>query len=240
MQGAPDLVAAPYEQDGVAFDGALATAGATPRPGVLVVHGWEGRSAGQEAFAARIAALGYVGFCVDLYGDGRRGSMSADNSALMAPLMSDRALLRRRLLGAVEAAGRRPEIDAANMAATGFCFGGLCALDLARANAPLKAVASFHGGLATSTLPSRRIDMKVAVLHGWDDPMAPPADVLALAKELTEAKADWQLHAYGGTMHAFMAEGVNAPERGLQYNERSARRAWAILEGLLTESFFAR
>lgn len=236
----PTTIKATYELDGVVFDGAVVTTGGGVRPGVLVIHGWEGRSAGQEAFAARIAALGYVGFCIDLYGDGKRGSLSADNTALMAPLMADRALLQRRLLSAVEAASQRAEIEPHRMAAMGFCFGGLCALDLARANAPLKAIGSFHGGLTPSGLTRpERIDAKVAVFHGWDDPFAPPADVTALAAELSASKADWQLHAYGGTMHAFMAEGVNAPERGLQYNERSAKQAWTSWQGLLAESFDA-
>jgi dienelactone hydrolase len=229
---------APHRQDGIAFDGAVVAEGPGPRPGVLVIHGWEGRSAGQEKFAARLADLGYAAFCVDLYGDGRRGTTRETCEALMTPLMADRALLRRRLAGAVEAASARPEIDPARMAAIGFCFGGLCALDLARANAPLRAVASFHGALSAPPLPPpAAIAPKVAVFHGWDDPMAPPADVLALAAELTAARADWQLHAYGGTMHAFMAEGVDLPQFGLQYNERSARRAWASLQALLAEAF---
>jgi dienelactone hydrolase len=232
------MLKVPYELDGVTFEGALLTGDTSAKPGVLVIHGWEGRSAGQERFAARIVELGYAAFCVDLYGDGRRGEIAGDNSTLMAPLMADRMLLRRRLLASAEAAARRPEIDAMRMAAIGFCFGGLCALDLARANAPLRAIASFHGTLAPPLLsPPVRIDAKVAVFHGWDDPLAPPSDVIALATELSAAGADWQLHAYGGTMHAFMAEGVNAPDRGLQYNERSARRACRSLVSLLEESF---
>ena len=67
--------------------------------------------------------------------------------------------------------------------------------------------------------------------------MVPPADVVALGMELTEAGADWQIHAYGGTMHAFMAVGANRPEAGIQYNERSARRAWASLVAFLAEAF---
>jgi dienelactone hydrolase len=230
-------VAHAYAQDGVAFDGAVVKAGEDARPGVLVIHGWEGRSDGQERFAGKLAELGYAAVCVDLYGDGRRGTTPDVCQALMDPLLADRALLRRRLLGAVEAAAGLGAVDAARMAAVGFCFGGLCAIDLARANAPLKGVVSFHGALtAYPGPPPTRIDVPLLVAHGWDDPMAPPADVLALAAELTAARADWQLHAYGATMHAFMAEGLNQPERGIQYNARSARRAWAAMAGFLAET----
>ena len=227
-----------YTQDGVTFDGALVTTGETTRPGVLVIHGWEGRSAGQEKFATRLADLGYAAFCVDLYGDGKRGGTPAECQALMDPLLADRALLRRRLLGAVEAVAQIDTVDATRMAAVGFCFGGLSVLDLARANAPLRGVVSFHGALTPSpALAPSTIAPAVLVLHGWDDPMAAPADVHALATELTTAQADWQIHAYGGTMHAFMAEGLNAPERGLQYSERAARRAWTAMAGFLQDVF---
>ena len=36
--------------------------------------------------------------------------------------------------------------------------------------------------------------------------------------EVNFVEADWQLHAYGHTTHAFTASGVNLPERGLVYN----------------------
>lgn len=65
--------------------------------------------------------------------------------------------------------------------------------------------------------------------------MTPPADVLAVAKELTDAKADWQLHAYGHEMHAFTAVGVDAPERGLKYDAAAARRSWTAMTNFLDE-----
>lgn len=229
--------AQPYSQDGVVFDGALVTAGDGARPAVLVVHGWEGRSVGQERFAARLAEAGYAAFCVDLYGDGRRGTTPETCQALMDPLMADRALLRRRLIGAVDAAAALKAVDVQRMAAIGFCFGGLCVLDLARANASLRGVVSFHGMLTPPPLPPpAAIGVPILVLHGWDDPMAPPADVLALAGELSAAKADWQLHAYGGTMHAFMAEGLDQPHLGIQYNVRSAARAWTAAVNFLADA----
>lgn len=242
MSGAVELRPVAYEQDGVVFDGALATAGGAARPGVLVLHGWEGRSDGQDRFAVRLAEMGYAAFSVDLYGDGRRGSLSLDgaeiNQALMTPLMDDRALLRRRLLGAVDAVAALDEVRGDMMAAIGFCFGGLCALDLARANAPVKAVASFHGGLAPPPMaPPERIVPKIAVYHGWADPLVTQDALVALGAELSAAQADWQATAYGGAMHAFMAEGLDAPEQGLQYHERSARRAWAAMAAFLEESF---
>jgi dienelactone hydrolase len=85
--------------------------------------------------------------------------------------------------------------------------------------------------------PPPAIKAKVLVLHGWADPYAPEADVLSLARELTEAQADWQLHAYGGVVHAFTAVGANAPERGIVYDEAAHRRSTAATSGFLKELF---
>ena len=125
------------------------------------------------------------------------------------------------------------------IACIGSCVGGVGALDLARAAVPgVKGAVSFHGLLNPPNLGAQAdIPTKILILHGYDDPMAPPEDILAIGKELSAAKADWQLHAYGNTMHAFTMPGVNAPERGLKYNAAAARRSWAAMEDFLKEIF---
>jgi dienelactone hydrolase len=85
--------------------------------------------------------------------------------------------------------------------------------------------------------PQADISTKVLILHGWEDPMAKPADVEAVAKELTAAKADWQLHAYGHAMHAFTGININMPERGLKYDANADRRSWAATLAFLNEVF---
>jgi dienelactone hydrolase len=117
----------------------------------------------------------------------------------------------------------------------GFCFGGLCVLDLARTGADVRGVASFHGILKPSGLPAKPIKSKVLVMHGYDDPMAPPEDVLALAKELTASGADWQLHAYGNTKHAFTNPEANNAAMGLMYNADADRRSWHAMLGFFEE-----
>jgi dienelactone hydrolase len=158
----------------------------------------------------------------------------------MMPFVRDRAMLQRRLAHVVDVAAGLPEVDASKIAAVGFCFGGLCVLDLARSRADVRGVASFHGVLAPpGNTAGNRIDAKVVAYHGWDDPMAPPDAVVALAGELTAAEADWQLHAFGGAMHAFTAVGANDPANGIQYHERTARRSVAHLRTFLAECFDA-
>jgi dienelactone hydrolase len=210
--------------------------GGGKRPCVILGHDWAGLLDGTRDHARRIASWGYVAFAADVYGQGRRGTPGADNSAFMGPFLADRAVLRARLLAAVSAAKLHPQVDPDRVAFIGFCFGGLCALDLARANAPVAGVVSLHGVYAQPGLgPQQPIRPKVLVCHGWDDPLAKPDDVIGLTAELTNAAADWQLHAYGNTLHAFTSVGADAPTMGAKYSETAHRRSFAAMKDFLAE-----
>ena len=206
------------------------------RPGILIAHTWGGRGELEDAKARRLAELGYVGFALDLYGKGVRGESPEENSRLMQPFIDDRAMLQQRLLVSLDAMREQPEVDASNVAAIGFCFGGLCVLDVARTGAELAGVVSFHGLLgAPGNTGKNQIMAKVLVLHGWDDPMATPDQVLALGKELSAMGADWQLHAYGNTMHAFTNPKANNVDMGTVYNAVADARSWTAMENFLAE-----
>ncbi|BBL69950.1 dienelactone hydrolase family protein [Methylogaea oryzae] len=207
-----------------------------PLPGVLIAHPWAGRNEFVMDKARCIAELGYAGFALDMYGDARVGEGAEECSALMMPFMEDRALLQRRMACALEALRRQPEVDAARVAAMGFCFGGLCVLDLARSGADLRGAVSFHGLLKPpGNTDGNAIQAKVLVLHGHDDPMAPVEDVTALKEELTAAGADWQVHVYGNTVHAFTNPLANDPGFGTVYNAAADRRSWRSLVNFLAE-----
>jgi dienelactone hydrolase len=197
-----------------------------PLPAIMIVHAWAGREALFDGIARKLAALGYAAFAVDMYGDGRTGSSVEENTALMTPLVKDRALLARRINAALQAVAGLPQVDGARIGAMGYCFGGLCALDLARSGADVRGVISLHGALKPSGLPAAPITAKVLVLHGHDDPLVPLDEVIAFQNEMTAAKVDWQLHSYGGTVHAFTNPHANAPEAGLLYNATADRRSW--------------
>jgi dienelactone hydrolase len=207
-------------------------------PVVLVCHAWGGQDDFARRSADRLAGLGYVGFALDVYGKGQRGTTKEECSALMTPLAQDRGLLRRRLLGAVREARNLAGVDAGRVAAIGYCFGGLCALDLARANAAgLRAAVSFHGLLSPPGLgPQPNIGAEILVLHGHDDPMCPPEQVAAFAREMDAAKARWEIDIYGGTMHAFTNPQANDPGFGTVYSPRADVRSWAAMSDFLARS----
>jgi dienelactone hydrolase len=229
-----------YEDGAARLEGELAwdTAAAGPRPGVLVAHTARGLSELETGKARALAGLGYAAFAMDLYGKGVRGRNREENRALMQPFMQDRARLQRRMQAALDCLRAQPEVDAARTAAIGFCFGGLCVLDLARSGADVAGVVSFHGLLdPPGAAPVGQIRAKVLVLHGWDDPMAKPDALVALGRELTAAGADWQIHAFGHTMHGFTNPQANDPGFGTVYQPDADRRSWLLMREFLDEIF---
>jgi dienelactone hydrolase len=229
-----------YRLDGVEYQASISwdDSRSGPRPAVLVAHAWRGRSDFENGEAMRLANAGYVGFALDLYGKGVLGRSPEENRRLMQPLVEDRGILQQRMLLAVDEARALDEVDGSRMAAIGFCFGGLCVLDLARCGAGLRAVVSLHGLLTPPALPTKhRFSGKVLVLHGWDDPLALPEQVVALGGELTALGADWQIHAYGNTVHAFTNPAANDATHGLKYDATADARARRSLAAVLQEAF---
>jgi dienelactone hydrolase len=206
----------------------------------MVCHAWGGRSEFENDKAIELAKLGYAGFALDLYGKGVLGSGPEENSVLMQPFLDDRPMLQQRLLLSLQTMREQPEVDPSSTAAIGFCFGGLCVLDIARTGEDLDGVVSLHGLFGSpGNTTANTIKAKILALHGWDDPMAPPDAVVALAEELTSMGADWQLHGFGNTMHAFTNPQANDPDFGTVYSDSADRRSRVALQNFLAELFGA-
>lgn len=189
-----------YVEGGITFEGYYACddSNTSKKPAILVAHDWSGKNEFACQKAERLAELGYVGFAIDMFGKGKSGKTKEEKSALIQPLVQDRSLLLKRILAAFDTVKKLDHVDASRIGAIGFCFGGLCALDLARSGADVKAVVSFHGLLnAPEGLPKHTIKANILALHGFDDPMGTPDAVIAFGREMTEAKANWQLDIYG-------------------------------------------
>jgi dienelactone hydrolase len=208
------------------------------KPVILVCHDWSGRNVFAEKKAQALAELGYIGFAIDMFGQGKTAETKEEKSALIQPLVQDRKKLQKRMMAAFETAKKIPHADANKMGVIGFCFGGLCALDLARSGADVKATISFHGLLhAPNHGNHEQIISKILVLHGYDDPMVKPEQVMAFANEMTQAKVDWQIHMYGHTMHAFTNPAANDPGFGTVYHNLADKRSWIAMQDFLKEVF---
>ena len=230
----------PLEFEGEQLEGVLvARRDGHTRPGVIIFPTVMGVSELELGFARQLVELGYTGLVADLYGNRFRGAPREEVKPEMDRLRADRAGLRRRLLAWLEEARGLDAIESGRIAAIGFCFGGQCALDLARSGANVAGVASFHGLLDPPGLPPEPIKAKVLAFHGWDDPLATPDTMLALAEELTSAGADWQVHAYGSVGHAFTNPKADGSTPGLKYDALAAERAWTAFINFLEELFGA-
>ncbi|MGD9762412.1 MAG: dienelactone hydrolase family protein [Candidatus Binatia bacterium] len=228
-----------YREGNTELDGYLACeSDNTPRPAVLILHAWGGAGDFERDKARKLAELGYAAFAVDMYGAGKRGTNPEENTRLMMPFLEDRKLLARRLDAALRTVQGLPEVDASRIAAIGYCFGGLCVLDLARMGADVRGVVSFHGLLTAPAGGERaKIRAKVLALHGQDDPLVPPEQVQGFIKEMSEAGADWQIHIYGDTVHAFTEPTLNDRANGVAYSPTADRRSWATMQDFLREVF---
>ena len=226
-----------YQAKNIDLKGYVAYPDDDNAPLVLIAHTWAGKDEFVHKRAEDLAALGYVGFAVDMYGNGKVGADTAENESLMTPLVSDRDLLKDRIVSALNYGKSLSEVDSSRVAAIGYCFGGLVVLDLARSGEDISGVVSFHGLLMPSDISEKGIKAKVLVLHGERDPMVPLDMVDTFQKEMTEAGADWQLHSYGGTYHAFTNPDANDPNLGTQFNKSANDRSWQSMKNFFAEIF---
>jgi dienelactone hydrolase len=228
------------DENGTYFQGQIIYADNRPSlaPAVLVVHDWSGCNDFARDKARFLASLGYTAFAVDMYGEGKVGISREEKTQLMQPLVGNRVLVRQRMQAALKALTAVPGVDHGNIGAIGFCFGGLCVLDLARSGEKIQGAVSFHGLLTRpENLPVSDIYAKILVLHGYDDPMVPPEQVNAFAREMTQAKADWQIDMYGHTRHAFTNPEANDAASGTVYNDVASHRAFISMKNFFAEVF---
>jgi dienelactone hydrolase len=164
------------------------------RPGVMVVHEWMGVGPYVRQRAEQLAKLGYVAFAIDMYGKGIRPKNDQEAAAQAKIYRSDRKLMRDRANAGLQVLQKNQLTDTKSIAAIRYCFGGGTVLELARSGANLAGVVSFHGNLDTpNPSDAKNIKGKVLVLHGANDPLVPPEQVLAFGEEMTQAEVDWQL-----------------------------------------------
>lgn len=227
-----------YSEGGDSFDAFVARpSGAGPHPAVMICHAWGGRDAFAEEKARKLAELGYVGVAIDLYGIGKRGTDTASCQALMTPLVGNPQLLRRRLAASYECVRGLAGVDTGRLATIGFCFGGLCSILTARMGLDLRGVVSFHGILKIGEQLETRPKGRILVLHGQDDPMAPPSDVALFAEEMKRLDASWTLDVYAGVKHAFTNPAAHDATLGLFYDAEADRRSWIAMTRFLGDVF---
>lgn len=216
-----------YETDGVAFVGYYAAPqNASRLAGVLVVPEAPGLGAHIRRRVDALAQAGYAALGVDLHGQGALATSPDQARAWVADLKAHPERLIARLDAALAALSDRPEVDAGRLAAAGYCFGGWCALELARAGRPLRCTSVFHGAL-TSAQGAEAITGSVLVCTGDSDPFVPVDQVLAFQAEMRAAGVDYEICLYGGVRHGFTDAELRSPDPSFGYSPKGDARGWA-------------
>lgn len=226
-------------RDGKALLTGVLYRGETPESSsgaVLLIHGGAGLDDHARDQARRWAELGHVVLACDMYGD----EVAGDRERIMrrvTELRDDPAALVRRARAGLDALRDARGADG-RVAAVGYCFGGMAALALARAGERIDCAVSIHGSLAT-TAPARKdaVRARILVCHGASDSHVPIEDVAAFSREMTDARADWQLTMYGGAVHGFThRHAVPGAVAGVAYDERADRRSFADASRFLAKA----
>jgi dienelactone hydrolase len=221
----------------IAYDDAIKD----KRPGILIAHNKRGISKITENIAIKLAKLGYVAFAADSYGKGIRFTKEDDDGSTVQSqkLKKDRALTRARIQAALDVLTSDSHVDTSKLGVSGYCLGGMVALELARSGAPIKAVAIFHGTLDSPTPEdAKNIKGRVLVMHGIDDTSVPVTDAYKLANELKAANVNFQLELYSGVLHGFTEpENKGGPGKKTIYNERADQKSWAAMQDLFHDAF---
>lgn len=233
-----------YTAEGVTLKGYLAYNDAVKgkRPGILVVHEWWGHNEYARKRARMLAELGYTALAVDMYGDGKQAAHPDDAGKFAGELFKNMPVAKARFLAAMEFLRKQETVDAANIGAIGYCFGGGVVLAMARMGVDVKGVVSFHGSLATAA-PAQEGTVKARVLicHGAEDGFVPKEDIAAIKKEMRDAKVDFIFKSYPKAKHSFTnpdadeyAKKFNLP---LAYSAKADKASWNDMKAFFRKTF---
>jgi dienelactone hydrolase len=222
-----------YTVGGVALQGFVAwdDASTAKRPGIVVVHEWWGHNDHARAQAKRLAEAGFVGFALDMFGEGKVASHPDDAMKFVTEATKDPAVTQARFDAAVAELKKDPHVDASKIGAIGYCFGGTVVLAQARRGADLDAVASFHGGLGgLPPVTPGAVKARVFVYTGGADPMIPAAQVETFRKEMAAAGAAVEIVTYPGAKHGFTNPAAGSfGMDALAYDAAADKESWAAM-----------
>lgn len=223
------------EHDGIMLQGRIAIPhGQGPFPAVMVMHSALGLRHMVTDIAAQLASLGYLAVATDMYGAGADISAPEQAGAYYGALLAEPERLRARTAVWFDAVAARADVDAARIAAIGYCFGGRCVLELARSGRDLRAAVSFHG-LLTTHARAQPGDIKgeVAAWCGAVDPFGPHAETEAFRLEMIAAEASWQITEFGKVAHGFTDPKAEGGMPGIAYDLIADKVSWAGTLALL-------
>lgn len=216
----------------------------TPHAGIIVAPEWWGRNEYTEQRARELAEHGYAALAIDMYGDKNITTDAKQAYEWMMQTFADADTIVNRAKAGLDTLAAQPEVNADQLAAIGFCYGGKVVLDLARSGPPLKAVATFHATLAPKApAVEGQIQGEILVLHGELDSMVTLDDVASFREEMHAAKVDHEVIIFEDAKHGFSNpladERAKANGVDLGYNLEAERQGLDAMYDLLERNLSA-
>jgi dienelactone hydrolase len=212
------------------------------RPGVLVVHEWWGNNEYARKRATMLAGLGYTALALDMYGEGKQAHHPDEAAKFAGELAKNLPLAKARFESAMKLLQQQKNVDATNIAALGYCFGGSVVLQMARLGENMKGAVSFHGGLATET-PAEpgKVRARIISFTGTADPMIPAEQVAAFKQEMEKAGANYKVVTFPGAKHSFTNPAADEYGREfklpLAYDAAADKASWKETQSFLADIF---
>ncbi len=212
------------------------------RPGILVVHEWWGHNEYARQRARMLAELGYTAFALDMYGEGKQADHPEDAQKFASQVMQNMDMAKSRFTAALDLMKSQETVDAEQIGAIGYCFGGGVVLQMAIAGVDLDGVVSFHGALPSGfELDPNKVKASILVCHGAEDPFIPQEQVESFNLAMEDAGINYEFKAYPGAKHSFtnpmadsLAEKFNLP---LAYNEAADQQSWEDMKAFFSNIF---
>jgi len=233
-----------YQADGTTLKGYVVYDNAIQgkRPAVLVVHEWWGHNEYARKRARMLAEQGYTALAVDMYGEGKQAHHPSEAGKFASEVSKNMPLAKVRFEAGMQLLRTQDTVDASEMAAIGYCFGGGVVLNMARQGEDIKGAVSFHGSLDTdSPAQAGKIKARIISFSGEADPMIGADKVSAFKQEMDKAGANYRVVTYPNAQHAFtndeaddLGKKFNLP---LAYNAAADKDSWEQAMQFLKEVF---
>jgi dienelactone hydrolase len=234
-----------YSSGGVQLTGFLAYDDSIKgkRPGVLVTHEWWGHNKHAQNRARKLAELGYTAFALDMYGSGKLAEHPKKAGEFMNAAFKNWDASKEKFKEAKKILEAHKTVDAKNIGAIGFCFGGAVSIRMARGGENLKGVVAFHSALPDQPkLAKDQVSASILVINGAEDGFLNSETVASFAKEMADANVDFTYMSLKGVRHSFtnpqadvFSKKFNIP--ALKYDRAADQRSWQAMHRFFQRVF---
>ncbi len=200
------------------------------KPGLIIVHEWDGLKTRVRQMADALADEGYVVLAADMY-SGRTGSNRDEKVALVSETRADPDKLVRNLNAAAKFLRNRDDVIGDKVGTMGWCYGGGVVLTYAIGGENHAATAIFYGSLLDDPEELKRIGHDLLGIFAENDRGISPSDVRKFEKALRKAGIPNEIHIYDDVGHGFFLRVDRDPG-----NRAAATDAWKRLKNFLSRT----